>query len=523
MKKTTRLITYFLLVAGFSSGIFLSGCSPAATTPKVPIVKTSYGSISGSFDDGVFSFKGIPYAKAERFMPPQAPDAWEGVREHTKFGPISMQVNSWSPESAMDEKKLFTVNVWTRGINDGKKRPVMFWLHGGGFSVGASDDPITDGKMLAQKGDVVLVSVNHRLNILGFLDLSQFGEQYAHSANVGMLDVVAALEWVNKNIRDFGGDPKNVTILGESGGGGKVGTLMSMPAAKGLFHKAIIQSGALLNVTSKEKSTQIGKALVDTLGLTKENISQLNNIPYKQLVEAGNKALEKTVGLRTPGSMTMVGFAPVPDGVNLLQQPFTPDFADISKDIPLLIGSTLNELVKTAYAEKNLTIEEAKKRLEKKYGNKTETYVKLFEKAYPDYTPQDLVSIDTLFRPNTIVTADARSAKTNAPVYSYLLTWKSTVEDNSKGSFHGLDIPLAFKNIELGKHWTGTSDEAHRLADKMSSAWINFAKTGNPNDKSLPAWKPYSQKNGETMIFDKEPRILNNHDRELMQLIKSVR
>ncbi|GGY75167.1 carboxylic ester hydrolase [Cellvibrio zantedeschiae] len=524
MKKLTRLTAHCLLVAGLVAGLCLSACNPASNQhPQKPIVKTTYGSISGSFEDGVFSFKGIPYAKADRFMPPQAPDSWEGVREHTKFGPIAMQVNAWSPETAMNEQKLFTVNVWTRGINDGKKRPVMFWLHGGGFSVGASDDPITDGKMLAQKGDVVLVSVNHRLNILGFLDLSAYGAQYANSANVGMLDTVAALEWVNKNIRNFGGDPKNVTILGESGGGGKVGTLLSMPAAKGLFNKAIIQSGALLNVTTKEKSLQIGKALVETLGLNKDNINQINNIPYKQLVEAGNKALEKTVGLRTPGSITMVGFAPVPDGINLLQQPFTPDFADISNDIPLLIGTTLNELVKTAYAEKNLTLDEAKKRLTKTYGDKTDTYVKLFEKAYPNYTPQDLVSIDTLFRPNTIVTADARSAKTKAPVYTYLLTWKSDVDNNTKGSFHGLDIPLAFKNIELGKHWTGTSDEAKNLAEKMSSAWINFAKTGNPNDKSLPAWKPYSRENGETMIFDKEPKILNNHDRELMQLIKSVR
>lgn len=524
MKKLMRFTTYCLLITGLVTGFYLTACSPASNQHQQPVVKTTYGSISGSIDDGVFSFKGIPYAKAERFMPPQAPDTWEGVRDHTKFGPIAMQVNSWSPESAMDERKLFTVNVWTRGLNDGKKRPVMFWLHGGGFSVGASDDPITDGKTLAQKGDIVLVSVNHRLNILGFLDLSAFGDRYAHSANVGMLDVVAALEWVNKNIRNFGGDPKNVTILGESGGGGKVGTLMSMPAAKGLFHKAIIQSGTLLNVMTKEKSAQVGKALVANLGLTNENMSQLNSAPYKQLVEAGNKALEKTVGLRTPGSTTMFGFGPVPDGVDLLQQPFTPDFADISKDIPLLIGTTFNELVKTVYVEKNLTMEEAKERLAITYGDKTDTYIKLFEKAYPNYTPQDLLSIDTLFRPNTIVTADARSTKTDAPVYTYLLTWKSPVDNNTKGSFHGLDIPLAFKNIEPGKHWTGTGDDAYKLADKMSSAWINFAKTGNPNvDKTLPAWKPYSRENGETMIFNIEPKVLNNHDRELMQLIKSVR
>ncbi len=522
MKKMTKIASRFSLITGLISAFCLAACTSTQHQQK-PVVKTNYGLISGSVEDGVYSFNGIPYAQAERFMPPRAPDAWAAVREHTQFGPIAMQVNSWSPETAMDEQKLFTVNVWTQGVNDGKKRPVMFWLHGGGFSVGASDDPMSDGKMLAQKGDIVLVSVNHRLNILGFLDLSAFGEQYAHSANVGMLDVVAALQWVQQNIRGFGGDPENVTVFGESGGGGKVGTLMSMPAAKGLFHKAIIQSGTLVNVMTKEKSTAVGKALVETLELTAENFDQLHTMPYKQLVAAGNKALEKTVGLRKPGTTTMFGFGPVPDGVNLLQQPFTPTFSEMSKNIPLLIGTTLNELVQTAYGEKNLTEDEAKKRLQKIYADKTDTYIQFFAEAYPDYSPQDLLSIDTLFRPNTIVTADARAAETSAPVYSYLLTWKSPVEESSKGSFHGLDVPLAFNNIELGKHWTGTSDEARVVADMMSSAWINFAKTGNPNDGKLPEWRPYSRANGETMIFDIEPEIRNNHDRNLMELIRSMR
>ena len=522
MKKMTQIASSYSLIAGLIIAFCLTACTSTQKQQK-PIVKTNYGLISGTVEDGVYSFKGIPYAQAERFMPPQAPDAWAGVREHTQFGPIAMQVNSWSPETAMDEQKLFTVNVWTQGVNDGKKRPVMFWLHGGGFSVGASDDPMSDGKMLAQKGDIVLVSVNHRLNILGFLDLSAFGEQYAHSANVGMLDVVAALQWVQQNIRAFGGDPENVTVFGESGGGGKVGTLMSMPAAKSLFHKAIIQSGTLVNVMTKEKSTAVGKALVETLGLTAENFDQLHTMPYKQLVAAGNNALEKTVGLRKPGTTTMFGFGPVPDGVNLLQQPFTPTFSEMSKNIPLLIGTTLNELVQTAYGEKNLTEDEAKKRLQKIYADKTDTYIQFFAEAYPDYSPQDLLSIDTLFRPNTIVTADARAAETSAPVYSYLLTWKSPVEEGRKGSFHGLDVPLAFNNIELGKHWTGTSDHARAVADMMSSVWINFAKTGNPNDGKLPQWRPYSRENGETMIFDIKPELRNNHDRNLMELIRSLR
>jgi para-nitrobenzyl esterase len=337
-----------------------------------------------------------------------------------------------------------------------------------------------------------------------------------------MLDVVAALNWVNKNIRDFGGNPDNVTIFGESGGGGKVATLMCMPDAKGLFHKAIIQSGTLLNVMTKEKSAEVGRAVMDILGLTGDQVGLLDTIPYKRLVEIGNLALEKTVGLRTPGSGRMFGFGPVPDGEVLLQQPFTPGFADISKDIPLLMGTTFNELMRTVYAEKELSLDQARERLVGLYGNAADEYINLFEKAYPNYTPQDLLSIDTLFRPLTISVADARSGQREAPVYAYLLTWKSPVEDSTKGSFHGVDIPLAFNNIELGKHWTGDGEEAVVLAGKMSAAWTNFAKTGNPNvENVLPAWRSYSRDNGETMIFDAACIVVNNHDRELMQFIQA--
>ncbi|MBN2683693.1 MAG: carboxylesterase/lipase family protein [Pontiellaceae bacterium] len=501
--------------------IAISGCS-GIKSPN-PVVKTSHGKISGLIDEGIYTFKGIPYAKAERFMPPHQPEAWKGVRECVDFSKIAMQVNSWSPDSAMDEKELFTLNVWSQGLNDGKKRAVMVWLHGGGFSTGASDDPISHGKMLAKTGDVVLVSINHRLNILGFLDLSACGDAYAQSANIGMLDIVEALKWVQENIEKFGGDPNNVTIFGESGGGGKVGTLMCMPPAKELFHKAIIQSGTLINVMTKEKSAAVGLALLDVLGLTPEQVDQLNTIPYKKLVEAGDKALANTVGTRRPGTPTMFGFGPVPDGKDLLQQPFTPDFADLSNDVPLLIGTTLNELARTSYGEKDLSLEQAKERLKQTYGDRTDEYIALYAKTYPNYTPQDLLSIDPIFRPNTIMVADARANKKQAPVYTYLLTWKSPVEDGTRGSFHGVDIPLAFNNIELGKHWTGNSDDAQQLADKMSAAWINFAKTGNPNVEGvLPAWKAYTQENGETMIFDSACSIVNNHDRELMQFIKAT-
>jgi para-nitrobenzyl esterase len=219
----------------------------------------------------------------------------------------------------------------------------------------------------------------------------------------------------------------------------------------------------------------------------------------------------------------MFGFAPSADSAVLLQQPFSPGFANISKDIPLMIGSTLNELMKPSYGEKNMTIEQAKDSLSKDYGEKTDRYIELFAKAYPDYTPQDLLSIDKVFRPYTIRTADARSIESNAPLYVYFLAWKSQVDNASKGSFHGLDIPLAFNNVDLRPDWTDNTEAAWKLADKMSAAWINFVKTGNPNVKDkLPDWKTYTKENGETMYFDNECRIVNNHDRELMNFIKPV-
>ncbi|NLU39030.1 MAG: carboxylesterase/lipase family protein [Bacteroidales bacterium] len=518
MKKPITFLSVFFLVVV----LVVTGCTSGKkqTQPQNPTVATTYGKISGVIDEGIYTFKGIPYAKAERFMAPQEPDAWDGVLECTEFGPVARQVAPWYPDSVQSEKDLFSANVWTQGIMDGKKRPVMVWLHGGGFHIGASNDPMTYGKAMAKKGDVVFVSINHRLNILGYLDLSACGPNYAQSANVGMLDIVKALEWVNKNIDKFGGNPSDVTILGESGGGGKVGTLMCMPAAKGLFRKAIIQSGTLINVMNKESSQALGLAVLENLGLTASDVEKLDTISYQTLVKAGNDAIAKISGPRKPGSPTMFGFAPSPDGVDLLQQPFSPGFAEISKDIPLMMGTTLNELMQTVYGEKELTLEQAKERLAKVYGESTDKYIELFAKAYPDYTPQDLLSIDNTFRPFTIRTADARGVQGKAPLYVYFLAWKSQVDNASKGSFHGLDIPLAFNTVDLRPDWTGNTEEAWKLADKMSSAWINFVKTGNPNVEGvLPNWEPYTAENGATMYFDNECRIVNNHDRELMHFI----
>ena len=338
-----------------------------------------------------------------------------------------------------------------------------------------------------------------------------------------MLDIVKALEWVNANIEKFGGDPADVTICGESGGGGKVGTLMCMPSANGLFHKAIIQSGTIINNMDKEKSQALGLAVLETLGIAPDEVEKLDTIPYLDLVKAGNESIAKISGPRRPGSQGMFGFAPSADGDILVQQPFSPTFADFSNDIPILMGSTLNEMMPVFYGEKDLTLEQAKERLEQEYGKNTDKYIELYAEAYPDYTPQDLLSIDKVFRPYTIRTADARSLETSAPLYLYFLAWKSGVDDASKGSFHGLDIPLAFNTVDLRADWTGDTEEAWAMADKMSSAWINFIKTANPNVEGvLPERKPYTAEEGATMYFDNESKIVYNHDKELMKFMVPI-
>lgn len=513
MKKLKYFII-LLIICGY-------GCIHKTSNDKIPLVETSFGKISGQFANSIYSFKGIPYAKANRFMPPDNPDYWDGTLQCNQFGPVARQKVAWIPDSSMDEKNLFSLNIWTKGL-DNKKRPVMLWLHGGGFRVGSSNDPMTYGEALSKKGDIVTVSINHRLNILGFLDLSAYGEEYTKSANIGMLDIIKGLQWIHNNIEKFGGNPDDITIVGESGGGGKVGTLMCMPEAKGLFQKAIIQSGTLLNTMTKDKSQQLASSVLKHLGVTFENIKHLDTISYENLAQAGNKAIEEITGTRKPGSPTIYGFVPSVDGEVLLQQPFSPGFSNISNNIPLMMGTTLNELTPTMYGEKNLTEDIAISLLKKKYGNRTEEYITLFSEAYPNYVPQDLLSIDTTFRPNTIRTVDARAKEAKAPLYVYFLGWKSSVEDSSKGSFHGLDIPLAFNNVELKSDWTGNTAEAFQLADKMSSAWINFIKNGNPNvEGALPKWNSYSVNEGNTMYFDSECRIVNNHDRRLMNFIES--
>ena len=477
------------------------------------VVSTESGLVKGFDHEGSIGFLGIPYAKVERFMPPQPVDKWDTIRVCDHWGPQVMQ-NTWGQklgEDKMSEKNSCVLNVWTTDTKASK--PVMLWLHGGGFDSGTSEwDP---GMKLAQK-DVVVVSVNHRLNILGFLDLSTCDPRYKYSGNVGMLDVVQALQWIQKNIRNFGGDPTNVTIFGESGGGGKVGTLLCMPAAKGLFHKAIIMSGTILNVNTKKMTEELGQAVLKELNIDLKNIDQIKNVPYDELYAAGQRAMAASIGTRKPGTPMMWGFGPTPDGETLLQQPFQNGFARISDNIPLLIGTTFNELQRLRYDE-DMTQDQARQELMKTFGFETNNYIRTFAEAYPDYTPQDLLSIDWLFRPKTIITADEIAESRQAKTWMYMFTWRSPV---NKGSVHGHELKFCFNTLHrAGKDLPEPTAEDQKLADTMSSVWAQFAKTGNPNIPALPVWKPYTKANGEMMVFDHNCVIRNNPDRKLEEVI----
>ena len=459
------------------------------------------------------AFLGIPYARVERFMPPLPVKPWDTVRVCDHFGPQAMQQTGGRElsESEMSEKNSCVLNVWTTGTRG--KRPVMVWLHGGGFDSGTSAwDP---GQCLAKK-DVVVVGVNHRLNILGFLDLSGVSKQYGYSGNVGMLDIVAALEWVRDNIGYFGGDPNNVTIFGESGGGGKVGTLMCMPVAKGLFHKAIIMSGTILNVNTREMTQALGKAVLKELGIDETNLDRINEVPYQELYEAGQRAMAASIGTRRPGTPMMWGFGPTPDGELLLQQPFQPDFASISNHVPLLMGTTFNELQRLQY-NRELTLQQAREELQKTFDKETDAYIDAFGKAWPDYTPQDLLSIDWLFRPKTLITTDVIGGNRQAQTYAYLFTWRSPV---SHGSVHGNELCFCFNRLHQAPNIVPEpTAEDLKLADTMSSIWSAFAHTGNPNVEGLPTWQPYTKENGEVMLLGYKCELRHNHDRELEEII----
>lgn len=545
MKK--QFLSVFAIFA-----LFLASCGGTAKTGNTPackekagivassetaIAETESGKVGGYLQNGIYIYKGVPYAKAERFMPPQPVDKWEGVRSSRMFGPTCPQAvrAGWQSDEhafafhwddGFPGEDCLRVNIWTPGLADGKKRPVMVWLHGGGYAAGSGQElPSYDGFNLAKKGDVVVVSLNHRLNVLGFLDLSAYGDKYAKSGNAGLLDLVAALRWINKNIASFGGDAQNVTIFGQSGGGGKVSTLLATPTAKGLFHKAIVQSGSMLRTMDQKYSRRIGNAVMQELGLKASQIDEIQKVPYDKLLAAGEKAVAKirAEADREGSSSFIFGWAPTVDGDVLPVQPFDPQAPAQSKDVPMMIGTTLHEFTLSTYvpAFRTITKEKAVEYLQKKYGNRTDDFLAAFEKAYPGYQPKDLVDVDFTFRPSAVEQAKLKVSQQGAPVYMYMFAWESPVLNGMFRSTHCMEIPFVFNNAVLHASMTGGGAEAQTLAEKMSSAWLNFARTGNPNTEALPQWNPYTIEEGATMIFNNTCEIKYKHDKDLLEVVRA--
>lgn len=509
------------------------------TGENVGVTATDAGKVRGYINNGIVTYKGIPYAEAKRFEAPQKPKAWSNVRSSFSYGPVAPLMDPTTSiqdesEFVFDHSWGFTnedcmrINVWTPGINDGKKRPVLFWIHGGGFTAGSSQElPSYDGENLAKKGDVVVVSINHRLNILGYLDLSAYGEKYKQSANSSVLDMKSALEWVKTNISNFGGDPNNVTIFGQSGGGAKVNTLMAMPSAKGLFHKAINQSGAFRAAMLDKATTQaIGAEVMKELGISADKVDDIQKVPFQTLSDAGKKAL-KTVAdkMKAEGKPTIgfgLSWGPSADGEVLPYQLFSNEAFELSKNIPLMIGTTINEFaVFRGGIPSNSTNEQATEAIKKVYADKTDAYIAAVKKAYPNGKMTDMLSYDVTFRPGAVQQANLKSAVVgSAPVYMYLFDWQSPVMDGKYKAVHCMEIAFCFDNIQRTKNMTGGTKEAQALADKMSSSWINFAKIGNPNHKDLPTWPAYNSSNTATMHFDNISTVKPQMDKELFEVVK---
>ncbi len=518
------------IIAGFSAGV--AKIIPAQAVSFTHIVQTTNGPVRGRIEQsGVNVFKGIRYGAPpvgpNRFKPPRKPAAWTVVSDAVEYGNRAIQA-AGSPGSAGDKIKMsedcLFLNVWTPGL-DGKKRPVMVWLHGGGFSSGSGGEAITDGGNLARKGDLVVVSMNHRLNVFGFLQLSEaWGADYAASGQSGMLDIVLSLEWVRDNIARFGGDPGNVTIFGESGGGRKVAMLMAMPSAKGLFHKAIIQSGAGLDAPDKSDAVALGRELLKKLGIAENDVTALEKADAQAIFDAQPAG---STSVSPPGNLIMPlsGFVPCVDGIALPRKPFIPDAPPISAQIPLLIGSNKDEMTIFRPPSPELeasTDEDFAAYVRSRLPDKAEAFIPALRAAFPGYSPYHLMTAtDTMkgYWIATVLQAERKLMQKAAPVYVYLLAWETPVNGGRLRAHHALDLALVFNNVENGRSMVGPGPEPQQLADRMSSAWIAFARTGNPNAEGLPQWPEYDTARRATMIFDIPSRVVYDPYAEIRRIL----
>ena len=512
------------------------GCA----TPRTAVAKTQYGKVRGYLSDGVLTFKGIPYGQdtggANRWLPAKAPKAWDGEYPALIYGPNCPQrlhdftgieqsfIQDWD-DGYMSEDML-KLNVWTPSLTG--KRPVMVYFHGGGYSFGSSYElPSHEGAQLARQHNAVSVSVNHRLNVLGFMDLSEIGgEAYADSVNTGMTDLVASLRWVRDNIANFGGDPNTVMIYGQSGGGSKVTTLMGMPSAAGLFHRASAQSGGGGNIPDSRQSKELARQVMKELGLQPNDIASLQKMDWAKLNAAGNAATVKISGSAGPGGGApgasagpRAGFSPTLDGHTITMRSFQEGAPEISKNVPMLIGSVSEEgnrmLSRPNEAEWHAT-------LARTMGEaKATALIAAMKKAHPRKSIRTLsYGVSGLTNRNNVQRmSKMKYDLKGAPVFQYYFTWQSPMLEDA-GAWHTAELAFCFDNTKRCEQGTGNTPEAQALAKKMATAWVNFARTGNPSQPGL-VWTPADPVRGQTMVFDNVCRMVNDPEGELRKMLLS--
>lgn len=523
-----------------AAAMMLAACSttslqaePAQAIAAEPVLQTKYGAVRGTREgasESVAVFRGVRYAastQGRRFQRAVQPAEWDGIEDASTFGSECPQrpsgdvpvFASWANSVGTSEDCLF-LNVWTRGLGDGKKRPIMVWLHGGGYVTGSGSSNGYDGSRLVERGDVVVVTLNHRLNGFGYSYLAGLTDdpKYADAGNLGSLDIVLALEWVRDHADEIGGDAGNVTIFGESGGAAKVATIMAMEDAKGLFHRAIAQSGSM---SLAGFSPRLGTGLAMDLMKTAEvaTVDDLAAMPMEEFVQAMMASRSRAAFYR-----------PVVDGRSLTRQPYTPDATPVSADIPLLVGTNNNEMrLQGGLGQPEnfaLTWDQLPAKLEAFVEkDDIEAVIAGMRAAHPDYDASDVffqVATFRNYRGTALRHAERKSAQT-APVYMYRLDWKTPVEGGRLETPHALDIAFVFDNVARSTSFTGPETPAtKRMADLMADAWIAFARTGNPNTPALPQWPTYSTDNRATMLFDLEPEVVIDPDMEERELLQRL-
>jgi para-nitrobenzyl esterase len=535
LPNTTRRT---LILGGLTAGAIAA--APALAGTAAPIVETASGKVRGRASGGVASFLGIPYGAdtsgANRFLPPRPARPWAGVRDCLALGHQSPQLDPStlqppgtdlsSPfvqrvlaatkqgmEEGNEGEDCLVLNLWTADASPARKRPVMVWLHGGGFAIGSAGDPQYDGAALVRRGDVVVVGVNHRLNAFGYLYLGDLDPAFADSGNAGQLDLIAALQWVRDNVAQFGGDPGNVTLFGESGGGAKVSTLLATPAARGLFHRAIIQSGPSLTGVPRDTAAAHAERTLANLGLGKGDLARLQQVPAPALIAAAAKA--QIQAGRAGGRL----LAPVVDGRSLPRDPYTPDAPPSAAGVPVMIGSTRDEAALFMVADPQFgKLDEAQVRARARgmAGDKGDALIDAIRAARPDYTPFYWLPALATAQGTWIhsIHLAERQAATGAAVYMYRLDWTAPFDGGVLKSPHGLDTPLVFDNAESRPLINGTGPEPRRLAAAMSTAWIAFARGQAP-------WPAYDPARRETMIFDVRSHVVADPDQKVRQLLEA--